>query len=116
MKHQKTKRKLDRKSGPRRALLKNLLTSLILYEKITTTEAKAKEIRPLLERLITRAKKDTLANRRLIGGKLTTEKAMKKMFEVIAPRYQSRPGGYLRLIKIKNRRGDNAELSLIEFV
>lgn len=116
MKHKKTKRKLDRKTGPRRALLKNLLNSLVLYEKIVTPEAKAKEIRPLLERLITRAKTDTLANRRLVQSKLITEKAMKKMFEVFGPRYQNRHGGYLRIIKTKPRRGDSASMALIEFV
>jgi large subunit ribosomal protein L17 len=116
MRHQKTKRTLGRKTGPRKALLKNLLNSLVLYEKIETTEAKAKEIKPLMEKLVTRAKEDTLHNRREIMKVIPTENALKKLFEVIGPKYKERKGGYLRIVKIGARRGDSAKMSIIEFV
>lgn len=116
MRHQKTKRSLGRTTGPRQALLKNLAQSLILYEKVKTTEIKAKEIKPLVEKMVTRAKKDSLANRREIMKKIPTQKAVKKLFEVLGPKYQDRSGGYLRIVKIGERRGDGAPLAIIEFV
>jgi len=116
MRHKKTKRTLGRKSGPRKALIKNLLNSLILYEKIKTTETKAKEIKPLIERMVTRAKKDTLHNRREIMKTIPTKNAVKKLFEVIGPKYKERKGGYLRIVKLGERKGDAAPIVLIEFV
>ena len=116
MQHQKTKKTLGRKSGPRKALLKNLLNSLILYEKITTTQVKAKSIKPLMERMVTRSKIDTLHNRRELMKKLPTKNAVKKMFEVIGPKYKDRKGGYLRIVKNGERKGDGAKIAVIEFV
>ena len=116
MRHQKTKRTLGRKTGPRKALIKNLLNSLILYEKIKTTEIKAKEIKPLMERIITRAKVDSLHNRREIMKKLPTKNSVKKLFEVLGPKYKDRKGGYLRIVKLGERKGDGAKICVIEFV
>ncbi|MFC1622494.1 50S ribosomal protein L17 [Patescibacteria group bacterium] len=116
MRHQKTKRTLGRKTAPRKALLKNLLNSLVLYEKIKTTEIKAKEIKPLMERIVTRAKVDSLHNRREIMKKLPTKNSVKKLFEVLGPKYKTRKGGYLRIVKLGERKGDGAKMALIEFV
>lgn len=116
MRHQKTKRTLGRKIGPRKALLKNLLRSLILYEKIKTTEIKAKEIKPLMEKIVTRAKIDNLHNRREIMKTIPTNNAVKKLFEFIGPKYKDRKGGYLRIVKLKERKGDGASMAVIEFV
>ena len=116
MNHQIKQRSLGRKTGPRKALLKNLLNSLILHEKIKTTETKAKEIRPLMEKMITRAKVDSLHNRREVMKKLPTQNSVKKLFEVLGPKYKERKGGYLRIIKTGERKGDNAKMAIIEFV
>jgi large subunit ribosomal protein L17 len=116
MRHQKTNRKFGRETAPRKALLKNLLNSLVLYEKIKTTQAKAKEIKPLMERVITRTKEDTLHNRRQIMTKVTTQNAVKKLFEVLGPKYKDRMGGYLRIINLEQRKGDAAKMAVIEFV
>lgn len=116
MRHQKTTPKLGRKTGPRRALLKNLANSLILYEKIETTEAKAKVLKPIVEKMITRVKKDNLHNRRDLLRKLPTKNAVKKLFEVLGPRYKERKGGYLRITKLEPRKGDGAKMAVIEFV
>lgn len=116
MRHLKKKVTLDRKTGPRRALLANLAESFILYEKIRTTRAKAKAVRSLVERLITKAKKNNLANRRQLAKVLYSENAVKKLMEVLGPRYAERKGGYTRQIALGNRAGDGAEEALIEFV
>lgn len=116
MKHQDSKRILSRKTGPRKALLKSLVLSLILHEKIKTTEAKAKSLRPLMEQIITRAKIDNLHNRREILKKVIAQNAVKKLFEVLGTRYKERKGGYLRIIKLQERKGDAAKMALIEFV
>ncbi len=116
MRHRKTTPKLGRPTAQRKALLKNLANSLILYEKITTTEAKAKVLKPYLERMVTRAKIDTLHNRRELLKKLPTKNSVKKMFEVIGPKYKTRSGGYLRIIKLVPRKGDAAKMAVIEFV
>lgn len=116
MRHRKIGKVLDRKVGPRRALLKNLAQSLVLYEKIKTTEAKAKVLRPYVERLVSLAKENTLANRRLLLQRLPTENAVRKLLEVLGPRYKSRKGGYTRIMKLGVRMGDRAKISLIEFV
>jgi large subunit ribosomal protein L17 len=116
MRHRKKGVILGRKVGPRRALLKNLAASLILYEKVRTTEAKAKAVRPYVERLVTIAKQPTLANRRLLVRRLPKEGPAKKLIEVLAPRYQERRGGYLRITKLAMRQGDRARQAVIEFV
>ncbi|MBU4482001.1 50S ribosomal protein L17 [Candidatus Parcubacteria bacterium] len=116
MRHQRTKRTLGRKTGPRKALLKNLLQSLILYEKIKTTGIKAKEIKPLMEKMVTCAKNDTLHNRREIMKIIPTNKAVSKLFEVLGRKYKERKGGYLRIVKLGERKGDGASMAQIEFV
>lgn len=116
MRHRKHKVTLDRKAAPRNALLKNLACQVILYEKIKTTAAKAKAIKPIVEKLITRSKTDTLSNRRVILSRLPIKKATKKLFEVLGPRYSSRKGGYLRIIKLQSRVGDGAAMVQIELV
>src|SRR3989338_5067962 len=116
MRHQKNKVTLDRKTAARRSLLANLAESLVLYEKIKTTKAKAKALRPYVERLITRAKMQTLAARRELMKTLYTQNAIKKLMENVGPRYKERSGGFTRIIMLKNRKGDGAEEVLIEFV
>lgn len=106
-----------RKSGQRRALLKSLARSLVLEERISTTEAKAKALRPFVERLVTYAKKNTLASRRLTKTRLGDDAAVKKLFDSIGPRYASRAGGYTRIVK-RTLRGSNdaRKLAYIAFV
>lgn len=116
MKHHQSTRKLGRKAGPRRALLRGLMVSLIRDEKIKTTEAKAKELRPAIERLVTKAKKDTLANRRVVISRTGSTRATGKLFKDIAPRYADRNGGYTRVIKAERRAGDASPMAVIEFV
>jgi len=116
MRHRSKKVTLDRKKAPREALLRNLATQIILYEKITTTEAKAKALKPIVEKLITKSKVDNLANRRMLISYLPIKSSVKKAFEVLGPRYQERPGGYLRITKLENRLGDGAKMVQIEFV
>jgi len=89
---------------------------MILHERITTTEAKAKEIRPVVEKLVTIAREDTPHHRKLIMSKIDNDLAMVKLFEVIAPRFDTTPGGYTRIARLGTRRGDAAPLALIEFV
>ncbi|MDO8581561.1 MAG: 50S ribosomal protein L17 [bacterium] len=116
MRHQKKKVTLDRKVGPRKALLRNLATSVVLYEKVKTTRAKAKAVQPIVERCVTLAKTQTLTARRRLLTMLAHPNAVRKMFEVFGPRYTSRNGGYTRIIKIGRRVGDAAEIVQIEFV
>ncbi len=116
MRHRVQKKTLDRKTGPRKALLKNLALQLVLHEKIRTTEAKAKVLRPLVERLVTTGKKNTLAARRSLLKVVPTELGVKKIMDELAPRYQARPGGYTRITKVALRAGDGARMAVIEFV
>lgn len=116
MRHRSSKKTLDRKTGPRRALLKNLAAQLILYEKINTTEAKAKVLRSFVEPLITTGRANTLASRRNLMKVLPIENAVKKVLEDLAPRYKERPGGYTRITKLPQRQGDAARMARIEFV
>jgi large subunit ribosomal protein L17 len=116
MRHQKRKVTLDRKTGPREALLKGLAESLILYEKINTTKAKAKAVRTVVEKMITKAKSDSLAARRDLQSRLHTKNTVKKLIEELGPRYKDRKGGYTRITMLKNRVGDGAEEVLIELV
>ena len=116
MRHRKKGRKFGRIKKVRKALFRSLLRSLILKERIRTTEAKAKEVRPKIERLITKAKKNTLASRREVLMDMADEVSTKKIFSQIAPKFRERPGGYTRIIKLPRRRSDNAKMAIIEFV
>lgn len=95
----KKTRSFGRKTDQRKALVKSLVRSLILEERISTTEAKAKEIRPIVEKLVTRARTDSVANRRLVASRIGDPIAVKKLFVTIAPRFAGVPGGYLRIVK-----------------
>lgn len=116
MRHQKKKLTLDRAAAPRLALMKSLAESLILREKIRTTKAKAMAVRSKVERLITKAKPGTLAARRMVAKDLFTDNAVKKLMEVLAPRYLDRAGGYTRVITLPERKGDGADEAVVEFV
>ena len=116
MRHQKAGRKFGRNPAQRKALLRQLAISMILHERITTTEAKAKTLRPIVEKLVTIARSDSNAHRHLIMTKIDHPLATAKLFEVIAPRFVSTPGGYTRISKLEPRRGDAAPMALIEFV
>lgn len=113
--HQYKGRKLGREKGHREAMLKNLAASVILHEKVETTVAKAKEIRPIVEKMVTMGKKGTLAARRQLLKSLP-ENAAAKVMEKLAPHYSDRPGGYTRILKTGYRVGDGAEMAMIEFV
>lgn len=108
-------RTLSRKAGPRKALLRSLLRSLILKEKIKTTQARASEISPLAEKLVTIAKKSGVVKRRQLAALLDQDSA-KKLIEEIAVRYQERKGGYTRIIKLQPRKSDSARRAIIKFV
>ena len=117
MRHHNKNRKFGRTQGVRRALLKSLLLSLIKHGRIKTTEAKAKEIRPLMEKLITKALLNTLASRRMIMSRLINQdKEVKKLIDVIAPKYKGQKGGYTRILKLPQRLSDGANLAIIELV
>lgn len=117
MRHKVSGNRLNRGAAHRKALLRNLSDSLILNESIVTTVAKAKALRSYIEKLITRAKKDTgFASINLVESKLTTKKAAKKLFKEIAPRFADRAGGYTRITRTGERDGDKASLAKIEFV
>jgi large subunit ribosomal protein L17 len=109
-------RKLQLAAGPRRALIRGQLTSLVLHEAIITTEAKAKEVAPRFERLVTYAKKGTLAGGRLLRAELLTETSAQKMLIELAPAFAKRQGGYTRIVKLPNRRGDNAPMAQLSLV
>lgn len=108
--------KLSRERDQRRALLKSLTESLIIHESIVTTEAKARTLRPYVEKLVTKAKQNTDARRRLLRSRLNTDATVDKLFDTLAPRYTNRPGGYIRLSSAGVRRGDNAKLLRVSFV
>ena len=116
MRHLKKGRKLGRTASHKKALLCNLATSLIFHERIQTTTAKAKELRPFFEPLITLAKRGDLHARRQAAGLIRDKQALAKLFTELAPRFADRPGGYTRILHLGARQGDNAELSLIELV
>ena len=117
MAHTRTARIFNRPANQRRALLRSLARSLILHERIATTEAKAKELRPYVERLVSYGKRGTLASRRLANARLNDAEATKKLFDSIAPRYSDRAGGYTRVVK-RSKRGasDARKLAYIAFV
>ena len=116
MRHKIAGRKLQRKSGHRAALLRNMAAALIKHEQIQTTTAKAKELRPYVERLITLAKRGGLSNRRLAHSRLMDEAQERKLFDVLAERYAGREGGYTRIIKAGIRASDAAPVAIIELV
>ncbi len=116
MKHNRKGATLDRKNGPRKALLRNLITSVILYENINTTLAKAKAVKPMVERLITVGREKTLTSRRRLMAVLTVESAVNKVLEEIGPRYAKRNGGYTRIIKLGRRQGDGAEIAQLQLI
>ena len=116
MRHQVKGRKLGRSPAHRRALFRNQLAALVREERIKTTLHKAKELRPIAEKVVTQGKRDTLHARRLVNRWLPERDLVKKLFDDIAPRFVERPGGYTRIIKLGPRRGDGAEMAVIEFV
>lgn len=115
MRHGNVQRKFGRETNQRKALLKSLARSLVLRGRMQTTLARAKEIRPMVEKLVTRGRTDTLANRRLIIAALGDEKIAGKLITT-AKSYEGRPGGYLRIVKMGARKGDAAPMAVIEFV
>lgn len=116
MRHGHSGRKLQRKTGHRHALLRNLAAALVKHEQIMTTLPKAKELRPYVEKLVTLAKRGGLSNRRLAMGRIGDETQLKKLFDVLAERYGDREGGYTRIIKAGYRASDAAPMAVIEFV
>lgn len=117
MKHHKSFRKFGREKNERKAFVKSLMINLIRHGRIETTLARAKEVRPFVEKLVTLAKEDTVARRRLVAARLINqEDETKKLFTEYAPKYKSVNGGYTRIIKLPNRISDGAEKAVIEFV
>ncbi len=116
MRHRHGLRKLNRTSAHRQAMLRNMMNSLIEHEVIKTTLPKAKELRKVIEPMITLAKKDSLANKRLAFNRLRDRDSVVKLFAVLGPRYQTRPGGYTRILKMGFRVGDNAPMAFVELV
>ena len=117
MRHLKKGKKFHRKTGQRRAFLRGLVSGLIRTGRVETTEARAKAIRPILEKMLTMAKKGTLASRRMLVARLQDQMAVRKLCDELGPRYKERKGGYLRIIKTaKWRKRDGAGVAVIEFV
>lgn len=116
MRHRMSGKKLGRNTSHRKAMMRNMVTSLFEHEKIKTTDVRAKELRKMAEKLITLARRGDLHSRRLVMQVIRDRKVVAKLFDRIAPRYQERPGGYTRIVKLGLRSGDNAAMSLIELV
>jgi large subunit ribosomal protein L17 len=116
MRHRIAGRKLGRTTSHRVAMLRNMVTSLLEHEKVKTTDAKAKELRPLAEKLIGLGKRGDLHARRQALSVVRKPDVVKKLFEILSPRYQSRTGGYLRIVKVGNRPGDGAPVSIVELI
>ncbi|MFA5318222.1 MAG: 50S ribosomal protein L17 [Patescibacteria group bacterium] len=116
MRHRSKIKILDRKKQPRELMLRNLAASVIIYEKVKTTEAKAKVVKSLVDKLITASKKSDLTARRKLIEKLPQKMAVKKLIEVVGKRYKDRKGGYTRIIRLENRQGDGAKMVQIELV
>ncbi len=116
MRHRQSGRKLNRNSSHRKAMFRNMATSLLDHEVIKTTLPKAKELRRVAEPLITMAKSDSVANRRLAFNRLRDRDVVTKLFNELGPRYKDRPGGYLRILKMGFRTGDKAPMALVELV
>ena len=116
MRHRNKTKTLGRKPSARKALMRDLATALVTYERIETSLGRAKTVRPFIEKLITTSKKGDLTARRALLAYFTTEQPVKKLLEVIGPRYKDRHGGYIRLTKLGTRQGDGSETALIELV
>lgn len=116
MRHRRVGKTLDRNATSRLALMRSLATSVILYEHVNTTLAKAKAVRPFVEKLITCGRSKTLVSRRLLMKDLLSENAVNKVLEELGPRYSTRPGGYTRILKLGSRKGDGAEVAQIQLV
>jgi large subunit ribosomal protein L17 len=116
MRHRKSGRQLNRNSSHRQAMFKNMSVSLIEHEMIKTTLPKAKELRRVIEPLITLSKQDSVANRRLAFSRTRSKEAVGKLFNELGPRYVERPGGYVRILKCGFRTGDNAPMAFVELV
>lgn len=116
MHHRKSGKKLNRTSSHRQAMFRNMAASFLKQELITTTVSKAKELRRVVEPLITMARQDTVANRRLAFARLRDAEAVAKLFTNVAPRHENRPGGYLRVLRCGFRAGDNASMAIVELV
>ncbi|MCX7919446.1 MAG: 50S ribosomal protein L17 [bacterium] len=116
MRHRKSGKKLGRTISHRKALFRNLIRALVISEKIVTTESKAKAVQPIIEKLISVARNKSLSNRRRIAAWIPDNEVAKKLVETIATRYQNRPGGYTRIIKLGRRVGDTARMARLEFV
>lgn len=116
MRHRKSGRKLNRNSSHRKAMFRNMTISLVEHELIKTTLPKAKELRRVAEPLITLSKEDSVANRRLAFDRLRSDEAVGKLFSELGPRYESRPGGYIRILKCGYRAGDKAPMAYVELV
>jgi large subunit ribosomal protein L17 len=116
MRHRVAMRKLQRPTGHRLSLIRNLMTSLIRHERLQTTEPKASELRREVEKLIGTARANDLHARRLVAAKLYDHEVLKKLFDEIVPRYQDRPGGFTRVVKLQPRRGDGAPMAQIELI
>ncbi len=116
MRHNVSGRKLGRTTAHRQALFRNQLASLVTHGRIRTTLAKAKELRPIAERVVTRSRQDSVHARRQVGRWLERRDLVKKLFEEIGPRFKERPGGYLRIVRLPPRQGDGAQMAILEFV
>ena len=116
MRHRQSGRQLNRNSSHRKAMFRNMASSLFEHEVIKTTVPKAKELRRVVEPLLTRAKDDSVANRRIVFDRIRNRDMVSKLFNELGPRYQSRPGGYLRILKCGFRTGDNAPMAIVELV
>jgi large subunit ribosomal protein L17 len=116
MRHRIAGRKLGRTTGHRSAMLRNLVTSLLEHEKLRTTDAKAKEVRPLAEKMISLGKRGDLHARRQVAAVVRSAEVVRKIFDVLSPRFQSRMGGYVRIVKIGYRPGDGAPVSIVELI
>ncbi|MEI6304808.1 MAG: 50S ribosomal protein L17 [Candidatus Taylorbacteria bacterium] len=116
MRHHSNTRKFGREKTQRHALMRSLARNLIRDDKIRTTLAKAKEVRPFVEKLITSAKSGTVASRRIVNSRIQGPTETKKLFDVLAPKYKTRPGGYTRIVKLPNRILDGAPMAIVEFV
>lgn len=116
MRHRKSGRKLNRNSSHRKAMYRNLAASLVRHETIRTTLPKAKELRRVIEPLITLAKEDGVSRRRLAFSRLRDESAVGKLFDDLGPRFRERPGGYLRILKMGYRRGDSAPMAVVQLL
>ncbi len=116
MRHRNKNKILGREKGPRELMLRNLASSILIYEKVKTTKAKARAVRPLVEKMITSSKEGTLSARRGLIKVLLQKNAVKKAMEVLGQRYKDRQGGYTRITKLDTRAGDGAEMVMIELV